>query len=402
MDKLPKISNRNDAVDKQSSEKSSKQPSKKSDPPIVRASSDKPPVTPLSGTPPTTSTSTSTSVGSATTVHTTAPNYAAPGKSAVEHPAFDGQMSASHATTASSANAYTSTTSSSTSSTNTSSSGVIFNHQHQFMEAVVKGSEGTINYYLSEFKHLVDIDSIDPSTGKSALRTAIEAGDDKTAALLVKKGAQLKAITKAYETPLMLAAKAGLTRTVGAMIEKGAKVDKSFKAGGGKTALHFAAHAGQAEAVSTLLAHGATMNLKDSLGHAAIFYACKEGKVDVLQALVYQKNFNEDQLKSKHIQALLLSACENTDDLDALNVIKFLFQLDDSVNCVQEKTGNSMLHLAVESDHLETATYLLQTAGADPRATNCKGETAAFFVNTRNTAMINLLNAHGITNGKLH
>jgi ankyrin repeat protein len=396
MDRLAKIFNQKNTVDEQSNEKSSEHVSNKSKSPTVNASSDKPSVTSLLGTSPT------TPIAPATTVHTTAPAYAAPGKSAVEHLAFEGRTSASHATTASSANAYTSTTSSSTSSTNTPSSGVIFNHQHQFMAAVVKGSVEYINHYLSEFKDLVDIDSIDPSTGKSALRTAIEAGDDKIAALLVKKGAQLKAITKTHETPLMLAAKAGLTETVGAMIEKGAKIDKSFKVNGGKTALHFAVHAGQTESVRALLAHGATMNLKDRLGHTAIFYACKEGKADVLEALVLHEKFDEDQLKTKHINALLLTACENTDDHGALSVIKSLFQFGGSANCIQEKTGNSMLHIAVERGHLQTATYLLQTAGAEPKATNFKGETAAFFVNARNAAMIQLLNAHGITNGKLH
>ena len=270
------------------------------------------------------------------------------------------------------------------------------------MAAVAKGSAGFINNYLSEFKDLVDIDAIDPSTGKSALRTAIESGDDRTAALLVKKGAQLKAITEMHETPLMLAASAGLNETVIAMVENGAKIDKSFKVGGGKTALHFAAQAGQANTVRTLLTHGATANLKDRLGHTAIFYACKEGKADVLEALVIHETFDETQLKTKHINALLLTACNGTDDQGAVDVIKTLFQFGGSVNCTQEKTGNSMLHIAVESGHLLTATYLLEQAGAEPNATNYNGETAAFFVNGRNPAMIQLLDAHGITKGKLY
>ena len=270
------------------------------------------------------------------------------------------------------------------------------------MAAVAKGSVGFINYYLSEFKDLVDIDQIDPSTGKSALRTAIEEGDDKIAALLVRKGAQLKAITNMHETPLMLAAKNGLTETVGAMMEKGAKIDKSFKAGGGKTALHFAAQAGQAETVKTLMKHGATANLEDRLGHTPFYYASKEGKADVLEALVIHERFDEIELKTKHVNALLLTACTGADDQAALDVVKTLFQFGGSANCVQEKTGNSMLHIAVEHGHLHTATFLLQSAGAEPKATNYNGETAAFFVNGRNAAMIQLLDAHGITKGKLY
>lgn len=306
------------------------------------------------------------------------------------------------ATTASSANAFTSTSSSSTSFTNSSSSGVIFNHQHQFMAAVANGSGKFINHYLSQFKDLVDIDAIDPATGKSALRTAIEAGDDTTAALLVNNGAQLKASTEMHETPLMLAARNGLTGTVRAMLKNGAKPDKSFKASGGKTALHLAAQAGQGDAVRELLALGAKANLKDGLGNTAVFYACKEGKSDVLEAFFIRENVDESQLKPKHIDAMLLTACSGADDQAALDTIKTLFQFGGSANCLQAKTGNSMLHIAVEYGHLDTATYLLTQTDADPHATNFKGETAAFFVNGRNAAMIQLLDKHGIVKGKLY
>lgn len=270
------------------------------------------------------------------------------------------------------------------------------------MAAVAKGSVGLINNYLSEFKDLVDIDAIDPATGKSALRMAIEAGDDKTAALLVNKGAQLKALTKKHETPLMLAAKNGLTGTVSAMIENGAKIDKSFKAGGGKTALHFAAQAGQANTVRELLTLGAKANLKDGLGNTAIFYACKEGKSNVLEAFFIREGVDDSQLKTKNIESMLLIACSGADDQAALEAVKTLFQFGGSANCLQEKTGNSMLHIAVQHGHLKTASYLLKQTDAEPNAANFKGETAAFFVNGKNAAMIQLLDSYGVVKGKLY
>lgn len=400
MDKLGSSFNQKNTVDGQANEKSSQPPSSDRTPPTVSGKTDGPSTTPLLAASSTSATSTNAS--SASKVRTTAPAYNAPSTPAVGHQASGAWNSVAPTTTASSANAFTSISSSSTSSTNSSSSGVIFNHQHQFMAAVAKGSVGSINHYLSEFKDLVDIDAIDPATGKSALRTAIEAGDDKTAAFLVNEGAQLKAITKMHETPLMLAAKNGLTATVRAMIENGAKIDKSFKTSGGKTALHFAVQAGQAKTVRELLELGAKANLKDGLGNTAIFYACKEGKSDVLEAFFIREGFDDSQLKTKHIESMLLVACSGANDQAALETVKTLFQFGGSATCLQEKTGNSMLHIAVQHGHLNTATYLLEKTDAEPNAANFNGETAAFFVNGRNAAMVQLLNAYGIVKGKLY
>lgn len=98
---------------------------------------------------------------------------------------------------------------------------------------------------------------------------------------------------------------------------------------------------------------------------------------------------------------MFLAACGGNDDQRAFQVIRTLIETGGSPDCSEKKTGNSMLHIAVQRGHLSTAGFLLATVKVNPKATNHKGETAAFFVNARDEAMIKLLAKHGITKGTI-
>ena len=247
-----------------------------------------------------------------------------------------------------------------------------------------------MGFNFAELKSSVSIDAVDPVSGKSVLRLAIESGDDETAAFLIKNGAQLKTNTNKHPPLLMLAAKNGLTRTVAAMVKNGANINKRFKADGGKTALHLAAEAGHVNTLQELLTLGANVKLKDDAGNAAIFYACKEGKAEVVDAYYTHKKLCFVDHKPEHFEALLLTACTGADDEAAVDTIKTLLRFGGSVVCFQKNTGNTMLHIAVERGHLNTVTYLLEDRNVVRHASNCNGETPRQLVDEQNVAMVKL------------
>jgi ankyrin repeat protein len=172
----------------------------------------------------------------------------------------------------------------------------------------------------------IDLSEIDAATDTSALRMAIESGNDELATLVVESGASLKAATKKMETPLMLAAGAGLTATVKAMIENGAEMEKSFKGVGGRTAMHFAAKAGHAATVIALAKLGAQSNAVDALGMTPLFLACQEGHVRVVDALMDAIFHKENgSFKSAQLDACILHACIGKNDSNAAEISKNSF-----------------------------------------------------------------------------
>ena len=122
--------------------------------------------------------------------------------------------------------------------------------------------------------------------GMTALHWAADNGDAGIAQILVYAGASLESITRLGSfTPLMVASREGNTDVIAALLGAGAKVDAVTETG--ERAIHLAAYAGSAEAVSLLSAHGADTNARElSSGQTPLMFAAAYGRADVVRVLM--------------------------------------------------------------------------------------------------------------------
>lgn len=114
-----------------------------------------------------------------------------------------------------------------------------------------------------------DVNARDPNTGISSLMLAAETNSfPDTIQTLSSLNADISFRSGDGEGPLSLAAKAGQTGIVAALIKAGCKADDAFA--GGKTALMLAAQRGFFQSVRVLNKSGAKVNAKDANGDTAL------------------------------------------------------------------------------------------------------------------------------------
>ena len=121
--------------------------------------------------------------------------------------------------------------------------------------------------------------------GTTDLHWAVRHDDLKTAATLIKAGADVKAATRYGVTPIALAAMNGSTAMIRLLLDAG--VDPNSANPGGETALMTAARTGKMDAVQLLLDRGANVNAKDTVhGQTALMWAVLENHADVVELLI--------------------------------------------------------------------------------------------------------------------
>ncbi|MGH3035649.1 MAG: ankyrin repeat domain-containing protein [Gaiellaceae bacterium] len=106
------------------------------------------------------------------------------------------------------------------------------------------------------------------------------------ARLLVERGAPIDAVARNEEiavTPLQSAVTAAEEKTAALLLERGA--DPNFRHGGGFTPLQTAAHNGNERLVELLLAHGGDRTLADDEGRTPALYARAAGHEDLAARL---------------------------------------------------------------------------------------------------------------------
>jgi ankyrin repeat protein len=106
------------------------------------------------------------------------------------------------------------------------------------------------------------------------------------ARLLVERGAPVDVVARNPDiavTPLQSAVTAGEEETAALLLARGA--DPNFKHGGGFTPLHAAAHHGSERLVELLLAHGADRELADDEGRTPAAYARAAGHEELAARL---------------------------------------------------------------------------------------------------------------------
>lgn len=104
-----------------------------------------------------------------------------------------------------------------------------------------------------------------PNNRTSYLAEAVTAGDMERVRFLVKHSDELeKGVGVVESTPLILAAEAGKTEIVHALIDAGANVNAATT--NGWTSLHYAIQKGHAETAQLLIARGADTSVTNNLG----------------------------------------------------------------------------------------------------------------------------------------
>src|SRR5262245_39235688 len=122
--------------------------------------------------------------------------------------------------------------------------------------------------------------------GMTALHWAAEHGDADAAALLLKAGADVRAVTRiGAHTPLHIASKSGSSAVVRLLVD--AKADVRALTTTGAAPLHFAAASGSRDAVTILLDAGADPNVREpQWGQTPLMFAAAAGRTEAVRALL--------------------------------------------------------------------------------------------------------------------
>lgn len=239
------------------------------------------------------------------------------------------------------------------------------------VDAVKNGNTAAVRALL---KQKVDVNA--PAVdGATALHWAAELDDVETASLLIRSGANVKAVNRYGVTPLSLACTNGSAPMIELLLKAGA--DSNTTLAEGETALMTAARSGKLDAVNVLLANGATVNQKESWrGQTALMWAAAEGHLPVVDRLI-EAGADIKIRSSAGYSAFMFAVREGRAD-----VVRALLKAGANVNetlppRVRRRTGateftaaeggSSALDVAVMNAHFELAAMLLE-AGANPNA----------------------------------
>lgn len=254
--------------------------------------------------------------------------------------------------------------------------------QEQFFEAVRKGQYEKVNQALSLKPLQIDISQLEPTSGMSALRIALDAKNDALAQLLIAQGhAPVNAETKAGNTPLMLAVRSDLLKTSKSLLRRGAEVNDQdiFR----KTALHHGCdnENENVELIQALLDAGADKNKADTLGATPLALACNKGHAGIVKLLL-ERGAAVNRPGKGMDYTPLLEACKATDAKASAEIIDLLLAKGASVDCCSER-GDTPFMVAIEFQNSAALEALVASLGDDAAAVtaylnkpNNKGMTA--------------------------
>ena len=266
-----------------------------------------------------------------------------------------------------------------------------------FIKSIKEGDAEICNFFLKRSPCLAT--SIDEETGKTALRIALESGNEDVVCALLNKKVEIHAVSGAGKTPLMLALEAGFTRAACEIINRDVYEDVSFKNSGHKTALHVAVQYGNLEVVELLLDKKSDPARKDGLKKSPLLYACQSDDPNIFSALFEQQKLIQKKFSEKELGKMLLIAADGKNDDSVTEILNILIKNGAPVNAASKITGDRLLHIVARNGHFKAASILINAPGIELMATNSKRQTALFFVKPNYTQMSNLLTDVGITKG---
>lgn len=216
----------------------------------------------------------------------------------------------------------------------------------------------------------------------TALHLAAQEGLLKPVLALLAGGADVNAVDKEGNTPLMYAAFEGGSRTVQALLAEGASLHTT-NSGSGWTALHNAAAGDDADSLQLLLNAGGDGSKQDAEGLTALHVACTNLSYKCVKALLEAGCASEtlDYAGMSAVHLLCEAQCaDSTDHFAAESVAKFLVLSKADLNL---RTGDghskTALHLAAQHGLVTVLRTFTSRHGAGTplEGAKSKGSTAA-------------------------
>ena len=267
-----------------------------------------------------------------------------------------------------------------------------FGNRTPLMTAAEKGQIKVVTYLIERGVRSTSITTSDyvnlrDDNGQTALHHAVQCFDPISCEILsclIEHGGDVNCSTyKNRHTPLMIAAQTGQMKLVTFLIEHGANLDRRDK--DDQTALHYAVCGsdvsckilsyliengaevnafarrdntplmlackyGHLNAVSSLIEHGAKVNLQDAIGNTAVHYAlsCSNGSPEVLSRLMRDRAAVNSAC-TRYNSTPLMIACQ----YGHMNAVTFLIEHGANMD-LQDQDGNTALHYAVNAGAVDT------------------------------------------------
>lgn len=207
--------------------------------------------------------------------------------------------------------------------------------------------------------------SIHAQTLDFQLIVASEQGDQKEVLSLLRKGANVNAVTDEGVSPLMYATDKGDLAMMKLLLEYGA--DPNRKPFNGINALMNACLNNNYEAVELLLQYRAKPDERDHNDYTPLMYAANYGHYAIADLLLYHGA--DASLKNKEADVMMIAAYEGDTAL-----IRLLIHYKTDINSSDDKKITPLM-IASQRGHLE-AVKLLCENGAEINAKNALGRTA--------------------------
>ena len=187
-------------------------------------------------------------------------------------------------------------------------------HRSSIMSRMDAGNWGRSHRILRE---------ISDTTGLKPLHIAVEHAAVEMVKTLLAAGADMEAKDKQGRTPLIHAIFASRHDSFDTLLRSGARIDHADAME--MSALHWAARLGKVAMIATLLERGASRLDHDNAGHEPIHQAASGGHILAVEALLTEGS-----------------------------------ELDRPTKTGENKSGESLLHIASLHNHLDLARYLLK------------------------------------------
>ncbi|HTW64370.1 MAG TPA: ankyrin repeat domain-containing protein [Bryobacteraceae bacterium] len=226
--------------------------------------------------------------------------------------------------------------------------------------------------------------------GTTALHWAAHWNDPEMTGILLKAGADAKAVNHYGASPLSEAATVGNATIIEQLLKAGANPNTRTTADG-ETVLMTSARAGNVDAVKVLLDHGADVNAKEGYrGQTALMWAAAERHADVVKLLLQRGADWKIQSSFRETKIPKLSTASSISPISRGGLTAFLFaaregdietakvMLDHGVDINQtDVDGTSGLVVSIMNKKYTFAKFLLDR-GADPNVTDVKGRAALY------------------------
>jgi len=215
-----------------------------------------------------------------------------------------------------------------------------------------------------------------PSAADLAILRAAEQNDLSLVKQALAKGANVDALNTNGWSPLIFAAKAGNAAMVRTLVAKGADVNRRTSTDVGSTVLCFAVDRGDFSIVAYLLKHGADINGKSRNGTTPLSHTAITGKIEAAKFLLDQgadiELLGQIDDKGSSYTPLMSAAYSGHVDLVKLFLAKGA-KLDATNN-----NGDTALMLVAKKPHSAVVKLLIER-GANVNARLRRGHTALIY-----------------------